>query len=203
MNLPLDPQTVKGFLSPDEGAMLAHYAKAGLSLGEVIEIGAWCGRSTLYMATVAAKANRLLFSVDHHRGSEENQPGWEWFDDEVWDDEAKAIDTLPQFRKNIRAANLEQTVIAMVGPSAAIGLVWQTPLGMLLLDGGHTMQTALADYRAWAGHLVQGGLLAIHDVFPDPKDGGRPPFEVCKMAENSGLFTRVDEVGSLVVLQRL
>jgi len=203
MSLPLDPQTVKGFLSPDEGEMLAKYATLGLPLGEIVEIGSWCGRSALYLAAIAAKAQRLVFCVDHHRGSEENQPRWEWFDPQVWDEAAKAIDTLPHFRKNIRAAGFEQTIVAIVGPSPAIGTAWRTPLGLLFLDGGHTMQAALADYRAWAGHVTAGGFLAIHDVFANPADGGRPPFEVCQMAKNSGLFTQINQTGSLHILQRL
>jgi len=202
MNPPTEPQSIKGFLTPEEGQMLAKFAAQGLLIGEVVEIGAWCGRSALYMAPTLQKAERLFFSVDHHRGSEENQPEWEWFDPEVWDETAGAIDTLPIFRGNIRAADLEGTVVAMVGPSPAIGEAWRTPLGLLFLDGNHVMEAALADYRSWAGHIAKGGYLAIHDVFPNPADGGRPPYEVCQMAENSGLFQRVDEIGSLVVLQR-
>ncbi len=203
MTQQLDPASVKGFLSPAEGQMLASYAGEGRGIGALVEIGAWCGRSALYIAHDFAGTGQLLFSVDHHRGSEENQPEWEWFDPEVWDRQAGAIDTLPHFRRNIRQAGLESNVIAMVGDAAGIGLTWRTPLGFLFLDGNHTMTTALADYQAWAGHVVKGGFLAIHDVFPDPADGGRPPFEVCQRAEKSGLFAGVGEVDSLVVLQRL
>jgi hypothetical protein len=198
----LDPQSIKGFLSHDEGEMLALFAKAGLGLGEGVEIGGWCGRSALYMGAVLQQAGKLFFSVDHHRGSEENQPEWEWFDPEVWDEKAGAIDTLPHFRANVRAAGLEGTIVALVGPSDKIGQAWQAPIGLLFLDGNHVMEAALADYRAWVGQIVQGGYLAIHDVHPDPEDGGRPPFVICQLAENSGLFVRVAETGSLVVLQR-
>ncbi|VAV96987.1 putative secreted protein [hydrothermal vent metagenome] len=203
MSSPTDPQTLKGFLTVAEGEMLAHYAKSGAEIGAVVEIGAWCGRSSLYLAQAIQQSGQLLFSVDHHRGSEENQPEWEWFDPEVWDQQAKMIDTLPHFRNNIRKAGMEKHVVAMVGPSAQIGEAWASPLGFLFLDGGHTMQAALADYRAWARHLLKGGFLAIHDVFPNPADGGRAPFEVCQMAERSGFYARCDQTGSLVVLQRL
>jgi len=198
-----DLSQVKGFLSESEGNLLAKYASRGLDVGEALEIGSWCGKSAIYIAHEMAIHGRLLFCLDHHRGSEENQPGWEWFDEDVWDEKAKAIDTLPHFRKNIREAGLEETVVALVGRSEKIGLIWKSVLGFLFLDGGHTMKTALADYRAWAGHVGAGGFLAIHDVFPDPADGGRPPFEVCQLAVNSGLFVQVDQVESLVILQRL
>ncbi|MBL4618279.1 MAG: class I SAM-dependent methyltransferase [Robiginitomaculum sp.] len=199
----MDPAKVKGFLSPAEGEMLGHYAVQSAVLGQVVEIGSWCGKSTIYIAREIAKTGNLFFSIDHHRGSEENQPDWEWFDPEVWDEQAKAIDTLPHFRNNIRLAALEDTVVAMVGCSARIGQAWRSPVGFLFLDGSHTMVAALADYRAWVGHIMKGGILAIHDVFPDPTDGGRPPFEVCEMAISSGLFNRIDQVDSLVILQRL
>ncbi len=194
---------VKGFLSDDEGLMLARYVVKGLDVGEALEIGSWCGKSAIYMARAAAGQGRMLFCLDHHRGSEENQPDWQWFDAEVWDDQAEAIDTLPHFRRNIRMAGLEESVVAIIGRSEKIGLLWNTALGFLFLDGGHTMKAALADYRAWAGHIAKGGFLAIHDVFPDPKDGGRPPFEVCQLALNSGLFAQIDQVDSLVILQKL
>lgn len=197
----LDPQSVKGFLAADEGEMLANYARLGADLGEVVEIGGWCGRSAIYMGQAIQDTERLFFSVDHHRGSEENQPEWEWFDLEVWDDEVQAIDTLPHFRANIRAAGLEGKVVPMVGPSPAIGQAWGAPLGFLFLDGNHVMEAALADYQAWARHVVKGGYLAIHDVFPNPEDGGRPPYEICCMAEQSGDWLRVNATGSLVVLQ--
>lgn len=199
----MDPAKVKGFLSQAEGEMLGRYATQGAALGEAVEIGSWCGKSTIYIANEIAKTGRLFFAIDHHRGSEENQPDWEWFDPEVWDEQAEAIDTLPHFRNNIRLAKLEATVVAMVGNSAAIGKSWGSPVGFLFLDGGHTMSAALADYRAWVGHIKRGGILAIHDVFPDPADGGRPPFDVCEMAVSSGLFARIDQVDSLVILQRL
>lgn len=197
-----DPQSVKGFLEAAEGEMLARYAHIGADLGEVVEIGGWCGRSAIYMGQALTGNDRLFFSVDHHRGSEENQPDWEWFDPEVWDEQAKAIDTLPHFRANIRAAGLEGKVVAIVGPSPAIGLAWHAPLGFLFLDGNHVMEAALADFNNWARHVVPGGFLAIHDVFPNPADGGRPPYEICCMAEQSGDWIRVDATGSLVVLQR-
>ncbi len=134
MTDPLDPASVKGFLSANEGKMLSRFARSGQSIGALVEIGAWCGRSALYIAGDFAGTGQLLFSVDHHRGSEENQPDWEWFDPEVWDEEAGAIDTLPHFRRNIRQAGLESNVVAVVGDAASIGLNWHTPLGFLFLD---------------------------------------------------------------------
>lgn len=203
MKLPLDPEAVKGFLDPDEGAALFYAARQQAFKGPVLEIGGYCGKSALYLGTACKAAGELLFSVDHHRGSEENQPGWEYFDPEVWDEAAGAVDTLPFFRETIRTAGLEGTVVSIVGRSIDIARRWHTPLSLILIDGGHTLEHALHDYRGWTPHLLPGGMLAIHDVFPDPADGGRPPFEIFQRALASDLFVEVEAVKSLRLLRRL
>lgn len=201
--LPLDIDQVKGFLDPAEGAALQRAAMEGAGLGGCLEIGAYCGKSAIYIGAALKDLGAVLFTVDHHRGSEENQPGWEYHDAELWDAAAGAMDTLPHLRRNLRAAGLEETVIPIVGRSAAVAAHWGGRLGFLFIDGGHTLEAALADYRGWTPHLAAGGLLAIHDVFPDPADGGRPPFEIYQRALASDLFTEVESVKSLRVLRRL
>lgn len=203
MRLPIDIDTVKGFLDPSEGEALAGAAMAAAKLGPLLEIGSYCGKSAVWLGTAAAAAGTVLFALDHHRGSEENQPGWEYHDKDLWDARAGALDTLPFFRETVRRAGLEETVIALIGRSATIGRHWRTPLGLLFIDGGHTMAAALADYRLWAAHIVPGGTLAIHDVFPNPADGGRPPFEIYGLALRSGLFEETGAVKSLRLLRRL
>lgn len=203
MDLPLAPDTVKGFLDPEEGASLYAAAAECAPYGPCLEIGGYCGKSAVYLGAACKQAGEVLFSIDHHRGSEENQPGWEYHDAELWDSDADAIDTLPFFRRTIRRANLEGTVIPIVGPSPVIAERWRTPLSFLFIDGGHTMEHALNDYRGWTPHLKAGGLLAIHDVFPNPADGGRPPFEIYQRAVASDLYTEVACVKSLRVLRRL
>lgn len=203
MKVDLDLDSVKGFLDPDEGRALHEAALAQARQGPCLEIGGYCGKSAVYLGTACAASGELLFSIDHHRGSEENQPGWEYFDPQVWDERAEAIDTLPFFRDTIRRAGLEGTVVPIVGRSIEIAKRWRTPLSMLFIDGGHTMEHALNDYRGWTPHLSPGGVLAIHDVFPDPADGGRPPFEIYQRALASDLYTEELAVKSLRVLRRL
>lgn len=198
-----DPQSVKGFLAVEEGEALARHAGSVAADGPMVEIGSWCGRSTVYLGRAAAKKARALFAIDHHRGSEEHQPGEGYHDPALFDAELGRVDTLPEFRRTIARAGLEQTVFALVGPSAEIGRWWARPVSFLFIDGGHAMDTALGDYRAWAGHVAPGGVLAIHDVFPDPKDGGRPPYEIWKLAVASGLFEPMERVNSLEFLRRV
>jgi len=203
MRLPIDPETVKGFLDPQEGAALFDAAQDAARRGPCLEIGGYCGKSAVYLGAAAQAAGGVLFSVDHHRGSEETQPGWPHHDSSLWDLEAGAMDTLPQFRRTLRRAGLEQTVIALVGPSAAIARLWRTPLALVFIDGGHGRRPAFDDYRGWTPHVMEGGVLAIHDVFPDPADGGRPPFEIYRRALASDLFEEIALIKSLALLRRI
>lgn len=201
--LPIDPESVKGFLDPDEGRALHDAALESGRLGPVVEIGAYCGKSALYLGTACRAVGATLFSIDHHRGSEENQPGWEWHDPETWDAEAGSMDTLPFFRRTLRQAGLEETVVAVVGRSRTVSDAWGGGVGMVFIDGGHSMAMALEDWQGWGGKVVRGGILAIHDVFPNPEDGGRAPYEIYRMVMGSGLFAEVGEVKSLRLLRRL
>ena len=201
--LPIDIETVKGFLDPLEGEALYRQAFIAAALGPCVEIGSYCGKSTVHIGLACQLRGQVLFTVDHHRGSEEMQPGWEHHDPATWDLAAEAIDSLPFLRDTLRRAKLEETVVPIVGRSATVARHWRTPVSFLFIDGGHSMENASTDYECWTPHLVSGGLLAIHDVFPDPKDGGRPPYEIYRRALGSGLFDEVNAVGSLRVLKRL
>ena len=193
-----------GFMPDDEGLALHRAGLVGAALGPLLEIGSWCGKSAVYLGAAAREAGTVLFCVDHHRGSEENQVGWEHHDPHLVDPRTGRVDTLPSFRRTIADAGLEGTVIAVVGESSTVATYWRTPLGLAFVDGGHGAGPATADYESWSGHVAPGGILAIHDVFPDPADGGRPPFEVYRRALSSGQFVEATDAGcgSLRVLRR-
>ena len=197
---------IKGFMPENEGDALADWAIRAAQLvaeAPMLEVGSYCGRSTVWLGDAARSVNRVLFAVDHHRGSEENQAGWEWHDSEVVDVATGKMDTLPFFRRAIYDAGLEDHVIAVVGKSPNVARAWTTPLSFLFIDGGHGVEPARDDYQLWTPHVADNGILAIHDVFPDPKDGGRPPYEEIYLpAIQSGLFTEVGVEGSLRLLQR-
>lgn len=203
MRLPIDVEQIKGFMDPDEGRALYDGALEYGPKGPCLEVGSYCGKSTVYLGTACKEVESILFALDHHRGSEENQPGWEHHDPETWDDQAGAMDTLPFLRRALRAADLERHVLPVVGQSMDIARFWNTPLAMLFIDGGHAREHAMSDYRCWTPWVMRGGLLAIHDVFPNPEDGGRPPFEVYELALKSELFREVGHVKSLRLLVRL
>lgn len=196
-------EAAKGFMPTDEG--LALYAAAGeaAALGmPLVEVGTYCGRSTILLADAARAAGVTVVTVDHHRGSEEQQPGWEYHDPAVVDPEVGLMDTLPTFRRTLHAAGLEDHVVALVGRSPQVAALWNTPVGLVFIDGGHTDEHATADYEGWAPHVAPGGLLVIHDVFADPADGGQAPYRVYRRALESGAFTEMSVHGSLHVLRR-
>jgi predicted O-methyltransferase YrrM len=197
----------KGLMPDDEAAALHHAAlvAGAAGTGPLLEVGAYCGKSTVWLGTAARHSGTVLFSVDHHRGSEENQAGWDWHDPDLVDPATGRMDTLPWWRRTIASAGLEDCVIAVVGESSTVGDAWRAPLGLLFIDGGHGDAVVRADEKAWAHHVAPGGLLAVHDVFPDPADGGRPPYELYCRLLASGRFVEDDELGegSLRVLRRV
>jgi MMP 1-O-methyltransferase len=196
-------RAAKGFMPEDEGALLHRWARERLPFGPALEVGTYCGKSAVWLGGAAREVGGTVVTVDHHRGSEENQAGWEHHDDSLVDHELGVMDTLPTFRRTIAAAGLEEQVVAVVGRSETVGAWWRTPLSLLFIDGGHGVEPARTDFRTWPHWVMAGGVLAIHDVFPDPADGGRPPYEdIYLPALASGAFTEVEAVGSMRVLRR-
>jgi predicted O-methyltransferase YrrM len=196
----------KGFMPAEEGDALwnaAFAAAAAVPDAPFLEVGSYCGRSTVWLGDVAERTGRVLFAVDHHRGSEENQAGWEHHDTDVVDSRTGKMDTLPFFRSTMHDADLERSVIAVVGRSPLVAAAWTSPLAFLFIDGGHGREPARQDYSGWTPHVAPGGTLAIHDVFPDPAEGGRPPYEEIYLpAIESGAFVETSVTGSLRVLRR-
>ena len=195
-------RAAKGFMPEDEGTFLHATALAHLGHGPALEIGTYCGKSAIYQGAAAREVGGTVFTVDHHRGSEENQAGWEHHDASLVDPETGLMDTLPVFRRTIAAAGLEDQVVAIIGRSTTVSAQWRTPLSLLFIDGGHAEVHAQNDYSGWAPWVMHDGLLVIHDVFPDPADGGQPPYHVFLRALESGAFTEVEALGSMRVLRR-
>jgi len=203
MKLGIDPDQVKGFLEKQEAESLYQFAKKYSSIGPCLEIGSYCGKSAVYLGAAVKENNQILYSIDHHKGSEEQQPGEEFFDPDLLDETGKDINTLPFFLETLDKADLRDNVVPIVSTSVEASEVWSKPLAMVFIDGGHSDQAANDDYDVWHPHIIEGGLLAIHDVFPNPEDGGRPPFNIYTKAKESGLFKEVDMINSLALLEKL
>jgi MMP 1-O-methyltransferase len=192
----------KGFMPVAEGLALYETALEYGLRGPILEVGTYCGKSAIYLGAAARATGSLVVTVDHHHGSEENQAGWEHHDPTLVDPCTGRMDTLPTFRKTIMSAGLEDHIIAVVGTSRTVAGLWSRPLGMLFIDGGHAEDLAQADYDGWAPHVMSGGALVFHDIFPDPADGGQAPYRVYRRALETGHWEERRVEGSLRVLER-
>lgn len=189
-----------GFMPRDEGLALYEAALTAPD-GPLLEIGSYCGKSAIYLGAAARERGTVLYSIDHHRGSEEHQPGEEYHDPALVGPDGR-VDTFPVFRRTIEEAGLVEVVVPIVASSPLVARGWATPLAFVFVDGGHSQAAADADFESWAPHVVNGGTLAIHDVFEDPAEGGRPPYVIYRRAIDSGEFAEVSRTGSLRVLER-
>jgi predicted O-methyltransferase YrrM len=201
--LPFALDSIKGFLAEDEGEALYRHGLHCSGLGPLLEIGSYCGRSSVYLGLAARAAGTVVFAVDHHRGSEEHQPGELFHDPELYDAQLQAVDTLPALRRTLARAQLEDVVLPVVTRADVLSAHFPISLGLLFIDGGHSLDSALEDYRGWAHRVARGGVLAIHDVYPDAALGGQAPITVHRLALASGLFTEIERVQSLRLLRRL
>ena len=194
--------SVKGFLSHEEGTRLYNLAAEASKMGPCLEIGSYCGKSTLWIGEACREAGSVLFAVDHHRGSEEQQKGEMFFDADLWDADEEKVDTFSVFRNVLDRAHLNDTVVPLVSKSTVAGRFWATPLSLVFIDGGHTYEAAYNDYACWARHVVPGGYLLIHDIYDSIEEGGQAPHHIYKMAVASGQFEVLERTGSLGVLRR-
>jgi len=195
-------RSIRGFLDAKEGRRLYEIALEAGPMGPCLEIGGYCGKSTVYLGTACKEKQQILFSVDHHQGSEEHQPGQSYFDPEIYDSRLGRIDSFKEFRRVLHLTRLEETVVPIVSRSDIAARYWNTPLSLVFIDGGHTHETVLTDYRVWSPHIIPDGYLLIHDVFENPEQGGQAPHEIYESAIDSGLFHSLPMTETLGVLRR-
>ena len=203
INLPIDINTVKGFLDPIEGEALYLYAKQYVKNDPCLEIGSYCGKSSVYLGSAVKENGQKLYSIDHHKGSEEQQPGEEYFDSDLINAEGNGIDTLPFFLETIEKSKLDKFVIPIVSSSEEAYQDFTLNFDMVFIDGGHSEKAAQKDYELWSQRITKGGLLAIHDVFPNPEDGGRPPYNIYRRALESGNFKKLEMIKTLGLLMKV
>lgn len=195
--------SIKGFLDQEEGLALYQMAHKASQQGPCLEIGSYCGKSSVYIGRACRENHTVLYSIDHHRGSEEQQPGEEYFDPDLFDFETYQIDTFKTFRQTLSNANLEETVIPLVCRSDVAARFWARQLSLVFIDGGHAAETVQLDYQCWAQHIMPGGYLVFHDIFPNPQDGGQAPYDVYQSALTSGEFIEMPMVKSLGILHKI
>lgn len=193
---------VKGFLADDEAAALYELARDHAHLGSCLEVGSYCGKSTVFLGSGCRQREAVLFAVDHHRGSEEHQVGEEYHDPALYDASAGCMDSLPELRRTLRIFALEDTVLPVVARSEILVRHWTIPLALVFIDGGHSHAAARADCLSWSRQIMPGGILAVHDIFINPEDGGQGPYLALQAVLASGDFIWLETVRSLGILRR-
>ncbi len=194
--------SIKGFLDEREGRKIYDLALEAGRKAPLLEVGSYCGKSAMYLGSAAKKNSTVLYSIDHHRGSEEQQKGEAYFDPELYDEKNGCIDTLPMFRKSLEKANLDNYVIPIVAESRYVSKEWGTSLGLVFVDGSHAFESAMSDYTCWRDHITKGGYLVFHDIFLNPDEGGQAPRKVYETAATSGLFEVLPMFMTLGILRK-
>lgn len=195
-------KNIKGFMDKDEAIRLYNIALKAARIGPVLEIGSYCGKSAYIIGSACKQEDSILFSIDHHKGSEEQQPEEEYFDSDLFDKKTARINTFPFFQKTLNETSLEDTVVPVVASSALVGKKWKTPVSMVFIDGGHSFEAAHNDYLTWACHIQSEGFLVIHDIFMDPEKGGQAPRRVYEIALESGAYEPLEMTKTLGVLKK-
>jgi predicted O-methyltransferase YrrM len=193
----------KGFLSEEEGERLFAMAQRCSRLAPCVEIGSYCGKSTLFLGEGCRYGRYNLFSVDHHRGSAEQQAGEPYFDPELYDEQTQRHNSLPEYLKNLERAGLLNCVIPVFGDSVRVakncaGL----RASLVFIDGGHSERDVQGDFDHWSRLVIPGGYVCFHDIYLNPEDGGQAPRRVWERAQASGAWTSLGIRGSLGVLRR-
>ena len=192
-------EKIKGFMPPHEGEVLIKWASKFSIKGVIMEIGTYCGKSSIYLSVGAKKNNQIVFTLDHHLGSEEHQINEEYFDKEIYDYSEKRVNTLPLLIQNINHFKIEN-IVPIISESTKASINWDTNLGILFIDGGHSFESANNDYLCWEPKIIKGGALIIHDIFENPSDGGQAPYEIYQKAlkNNYKVYERVDTLVCLI-----
>ena len=190
---------LKRFMPKHEGIALTKWSEKFSSIGPIMEIGSYCGKSAIYLSKGAILNDQLVYTIDHHFGSEEHQIKEEYFDSEIFDYKNQRVNTLPLLIKNINKIQVKN-IVPIVSNSVDIASKWNAKLGMVFIDGGHSFKAANNDYVSWSTKIKKNGALVIHDIFENPDEGGQAPFEIFQKAlkNNFEVYERVDTLACLI-----
>ena len=197
-----DFDSVKGFLDHNEGILLYQMAKKYCFKTFAVEIGSYCGKSACYIGQACKENMTHLVTIDHHRGSEEQQFGEQYFDPDEYDYKKERVDTLPSLLKNISKFKLDKSIKVMIEASKSASKKIKEEIDLLFIDGSHTFESTRADYESWKEKIRVGGILAIHDIYDSELEGGQAPREIYEKALGEN-FKLVKRVKSLVALEKV
>lgn len=183
---------VEGWLLEPEATVLMATAALALTGEEphaVVEVGSYCGRSTVVLGGVvkAVCPGVRVHAIDPHEGEITTSGSQTRFE----------APTLERFERNIARAGLEEIVQAI--PKRSFEVEWAEPISLLFIDGLHDYGSVSRDFAHFARWVVPGGYVVFDDY--DRTFPGVIAFvdEVLK----SGEYRRVQTVGKLVVTQKI
>ncbi|MDC0207964.1 class I SAM-dependent methyltransferase [Pseudomonadota bacterium] len=187
---------LKGFMPSHEGLALTKWAEKFSQYGPALEIGTFGAKSALYIAAGSSIHDQLVYTIDHHSGSEEHQLGEEYFDPEIYDKKLGRVNTVPLMQTNLQQFDESNLVVPIIANANSIAPSWRSELGLLFIDGSHTEISTLNDYDNWSSKLHSHGALVIHDIYEKPEDGGQAPYLIYQKALTEGfqLYERVDTI---------
>ena len=187
---------LKGFMPSHEGLALTKWAEEFSHYGPALEIGTFGAKSTLYIAAGSSILNQLVYTIDHHSGSEEHQLGEEYFDPEIYDEKLGRVNTVPLMQSNLQQFDESKWIVPILANANSVAPSWGIELGLLFIDGSHTEISAMNDYDNWRSKLHSKGALVIHDIYEKPEDGGQAPYLIYQKALEEGfqLYERVDTI---------
>lgn len=180
---------IPGWSLPGEFETLTKYAST--CVGPWVEIGSYCGRSTVALGKEAQRHGHVVFAVDPHRGNPEMDAGEACHHPDVW---AREHGSLSVLIDHIRKHGLEGTVVPVVGAGQAFAETGIRP-GFVFIDADHSYAGCKQDFNTWAELLDPSGVLAMHDT----TDVG--PGRVRDEALAAG-WHLVEQVESLAILTR-
>jgi hypothetical protein len=152
-------KSIKGWLDEGEADLLLAVCNRALSSlppqSAVIEIGSFCGRSTVLLGSVVQSlgSQSKVYAVDSHEGIV-GAPG-----------SAEGVrslgSTLDLFSANIAIHGLTSIVETVVQRSYEVN--WEKPIALLFIDGLHDYLNVSRDFRHFEAWVVPGGYIAFHD----------------------------------------
>jgi len=186
-------RTVEGWLADEEADLLIAALFRALSTGEdaraIVEVGSYCGRSTVVLASVlqSLRTDKIkVYAIDPHDGKVgAMDQGIQQF-----------TPSLNKFHRNVASAGLSALVEAI--QSYSFNVHWDSPIGFLFIDGLHDYVNVARDFYHFEPWLVSGGYVAFHDYahyYP-----GVVTFVNEILA--SGNYQRISCAASLIVLQK-
>src|SRR5882762_1947561 len=151
-------EAIPGYLVPGQEEFLFEKVRSLPIDATIVEIGSYCGRSTVAMGYACSGTARRIYCIDP------------WEQDEWKDRPTKTLDgSFTRWSESVRSNGLQEHVSALRGRSDDVLQHWkQLAEGRLVdfvfIDGSHEYLDVLRDFELSFPLVRPGGWVAFHDV---------------------------------------